>query len=386
MPTLSAGHHRMTKSFRNVSRRKIFTLILPRQGSSYMQMIEPILTAKQADALSELVAKAENIVITTHMSPDGDAMGSSLGLAHVLTYMGKTARVVVPDDPSKQLTFLPGAKETVVFCRYQNFAEQLIADADLIFCLDYNGLKRIDRMAKSVAEAKAPKVMIDHHIGPEEFCDITISHHEMSSTCMLLFIVLCNLEFFAAIDTDAANCILAGMMTDTGNFSYNANDPAIYTVVSRLIEKGADKNNLSRRLFDTFSEWCLRINGYAVSKKMEVWKEYGAALITLSRDELNRFHYTRGDTEGLVNRPLAIPGIVYSVFLREEERYIKVSMRSVGDFPCDVVCSRYFGGGGHKNAAGGEFRGSMQQCIDVFKSLLQDNAKLIRELPDTGCR
>lgn len=341
-------------------------------------MLESILTAPEAKEISRLIADAENIVITTHMSPDGDALGSSLGLAHVLTFMGKTARVVVPDEPGKQLMFLPGAKEIVVWCRYREFAEKLISEADLVFCLDYNGLTRIDRMAPAVAASTAPKVMIDHHLGPEEFCGVTVSHPEMSSTCMLLFMALCNLELLAAIDTDAATCILAGMMTDTGNFSYNANDPRIYFIVSHLIEKGANKDDLSRRLFDTTSEWCLRLNGYALSKKMEVWKEYGAALITLTRDELNRFHYTRGDTEGLVNRPLAIPGVAYSVFLREEERYIKVSMRSVGEFPCDEICSRYFGGGGHRNAAGGEFRGSLQQCVDVFKSLLKDNAKLIK--------
>ncbi len=341
-------------------------------------MLESILSSGQAKEISKLVAEAENIVIVAHMSPDGDAMGSSLGLAHVLTYMGKTARVVVPDEPLRQLMFLPGAKETVVYCKYHTFAEQLIADADLIFCLDFNALYRIDRMAKCVGEAKAKKILIDHHIDPENFCDITISHPEMPATCMLLFMVLCSLELYAAIDPDAATCLLAGMMTDTGNFSYNANDPRTYFVVSRLIEKGANKDDLSRRLFDTFTESSLRINGYALSKKMEVWKEYHAALISLTRDELNRFHYTRGDTEGLVNRPLSIPGIAYSAFLREEERYIKVSMRSVGDFPCDEVCARYFSGGGHKNAAGGEFRGSMQQCIDVFKSLLKDNLKLIK--------
>lgn len=248
-------------------------------------MLESILSAAEAKTLSKLVADAQNIVITTHMSPDGDAMGSALGLAHVLTFMGKTARVVVPDGSRRQLTFLPGAKEIVVYCKYQQFATDLVNGADMIFCLDYNGLTRIDRVAKCVSEAKGHKVMIDHHLVLETFCELTISHPEMSSTCMLLFMVLCNLEMFDAIDRDAATCIMAGMMTDTGNFSYNANDPRIYFIVSQLIEKGADKNDLSRRLFDTFSEWNLRLNGYALSKKMEVWKEYGAALITLTRDE-----------------------------------------------------------------------------------------------------
>jgi len=320
-----------------------------------------------------LIDEAERVVITTHMSPDGDAVGSSLGLCHVLSSMGKDVKVIVPDEPSRQLMFLPGAKEMVVYCKYVTFANDLIAGADLIFCLDYNGLKRIDRVASAVENATARKIMIDHHLEPEPFCDVTISHPEMSSTCMVLFKVLCQLELLDIVDRNAATCIMAGMMTDTGNFSYNANDPEIYRIAAELVARGVDRNALSKKLYDTFSESSLRINGFALSQRMWVWKEYGAAMITLTREELNRMHYSRGDTEGLVNKPLSIPGIVYSAFFREEERYIKVSMRSVGDFPCDRICSAYFGGGGHKNAAGGEFRGSMEQCVEVFKSLLKEN-------------
>lgn len=325
--------------------------------------------------LQSLIDGADNIVITAHMSPDGDAMGSSLGLRSVLLSIGKKATVLVPDDITKQLSFLPGYKETVVYCRNKAKATEIINGADLIFCLDYNDLHRIDQLAPAVESARATKVMIDHHLDPSDQCDITISYPDHSSTCMLLYEVLVAIGLGDRIGKDAANCILTGMMTDTGNFSYNANDPHIYPIVGELIGKGADKNALNKRLFDTFSESHLRINAYAIYKKMKVFKEYGAALITLTRDELNMHHYTRGDTEGLVNRPLAIPGIVYSVFLREEERYIKVSMRSVGDFPCDQICSKYFNGGGHLNAAGGEFPGSMAQAEEVLRSILPTNKK-----------
>lgn len=327
------------------------------------------------ERLQQLVGDARRVVITGHMSPDGDAIGSSLGLQHVLRAMGKDVWVVVPDDYSRQLAFLPGTKDIVIYCRQTAHATELLNQADLIFCLDYNDIKRIDRLAPAVEHSPARRVMIDHHLDPVVFCDITISHPELSSTCMLLFLVLKAAGWLGHVTPAAAQCLLAGMMTDTGNFSYNANDPEIYPVVGWLVGAGVDHDELTRRLFNIFSENCLRLNAYAISRKMHVWREYGAALITLTRDELNMHHYSRGDTEGLVNRPLAIPGVVYSCFLREEERYIKVSMRSLGDFPCDKVCAEYFNGGGHLNAAGGEFFGSMEQAVEVFKSILPLNKK-----------
>lgn len=328
---------------------------------------------EKVNVLKQYVSEAGNIVVTAHMSPDGDAVGSSLGLSRILTNMGKTVKVVLPDDMSKHISFLPGAKSVSVFCRGANAATSAIESADLIICLDFNDLKRIDRMAAAVEKARARKVLIDHHLDPTDFCDITISHPELSSTCMLVYKVSEVAGWDSHIDTDAATCLLAGMMTDTGNFSYNSNDPGIFPIVGALVAKGVDHDTLCRRLFDTYSESCLRLNAYAISRKMKVWKEYGAALITLTRNELNMYHYSRGDTEGLVNKPLAIPGVVYSAFLREEENYIKVSMRSIGDFPCDKVCSKYFGGGGHLNAAGGELTATMAQAVQIFESILPKN-------------
>lgn len=341
-----------------------------------LQMIERIVDESKIKKLAALIDRADRIVVVTHLSPDGDAMGSSLALSRVLSKMGKTCSVIVPDQPLAQLMILPGAKEVIVASRYPDFAAAQIAKAGLIVCLDFNELRRIDRLEPFVEAATAPKVMIDHHLDPSDFADPVISHPEMSSTCVLLFRVLCRLELFNLIDKEAATCILAGMMTDTGNFSYNANDPDSYIIEAELVRKGVDKVRLYNQLLNQSSENCLRLTGYALYEKMEVFNDFGAALICLTRDELNRFHYVKGDTEGLVNRPLSIPGIIYSAFLREEDDYVKVSMRSLGDFPVNIICGKYFGGGGHLNAAGGEFKGSLDQCAGLFRSILSENKKL----------
>lgn len=338
-------------------------------------MFERKLDINQIKKLRNLLdGTSRGIVITGHMSPDGDCVGSCLALARLCDAMGKTCKIVLPDAPLDNLKCLPGFKEILVASRYTDFAKKLFEEASVIFCLDFNSPDRVSILEKSLRESTAVKVLIDHHIDPETSAfDIIISRPEMCSTCYLLFRLICALELFSLIDRDSANCLLAGMMTDTGNLSYNDTDPEIYTVVSELLKKGADKDRLYRELFNTFSANCLMLNGYALSQKMEIFPAMHAALITLSRAELNKYHYVKGDTEGLVNKPLAIPGIVYSAFIREEEGYVKVSMRSVGAFPVNELCSRHFGGGGHKNAAGGEFRGSLSECADLFRSLLEKN-------------
>lgn len=325
--------------------------------------------------MRDLLGESERIVIVTHMSPDGDAIGSSTAMQRMLTALGKEARIVIPDMMLASLRRVPGAKEAIDATRYSDFAAQLIADADLIICLDFNELSRLGRIADRVRDSHARKALIDHHLHPADFADVTISHPEMSSTCYLLFKVLCGMELFNEIDVKTAECILTGMMTDTGNFSYNASDPELYVVVSELLKKGADKERIYREQFETHSLDSMRLNAYAISERMEVWPDMGAALITLSRAELNRFYYAKGDTEGLVNRPLAIPGVVYSAFLREEDGYVKVSMRSLGDFPVNELCRDHFGGGGHLNAAGGEFEGSLDDAAALFRSLLEENKK-----------
>lgn len=333
-------------------------------------MISRIIDEKAVDRIREMLADSERVVITCHLTPDGDAIGSSLGLLHTLSAIGKTVNVVTPDMVPKSLLFLPGAKEVVTFTRHQEYATGLLNEADLIFCLDYNESKRVDRMEDALLAAKAPKVLIDHHLHPGTFADITISHPEASSTSMLVFRVLCRLELFDRIDRAAAECIFTGMMTDTGNFSYNSNEPDLYIVIAELLKKGIDKDRLYQRACNTFSESSLRLNGFAISEKMELLSDHRCSLIALCAADLERFHYEKGDTEGLVNKPLAMPETVWSVYLREDPAQIKVSMRSKGQFPVNEVCREVFGGGGHLNAAGAEFKGTLEECIATLKEAM----------------
>lgn len=324
--------------------------------------------------LKQVLSDSRKIVITCHLSPDGDALGSSLGLKCILASLNPkaTVNVVTPDEPTHTLSFLKDFKTITPLSRNEQKAARVIAQADLIVCLDFNQLSRTDLLAPYLRGARAVKVLIDHHLEPEDFADITFSYPEKCATCMLLYQLIEAAGLSEYIDASAADCLLAGMMTDTGDFSYNVCDPGIYAVVGNLIGLGADKGRLTRLLFNTFSESHLRIQGYALAEKMEVFKDSHAALIYLTRDELNRFGYKKGDTEGLVNRPLSIPGVLYSCYLRDETDYIKVSMRSLGKLPVNEICRDYFEGGGHLNAAGGEFKGSMNLCIDTFKKSLPE--------------
>lgn len=199
-----------------------------------------------------------------------------------------------------------------------------------------------------------------------------MSYPEMSSTSEMIFRFICRMGMFDLLNRDAAACIYTGMMTDTGSFTYNSNKPEIYTIVSELIKKGIDKDLIYRKVNQVYSECRLRMMGYVLYEKMRVYPEQQAALITLSKEELDRFQYQTGDTEGFVNLPLSIENVSFSVFIREDSDYIKISLRSVGDFPCNQFASTYFNGGGHKNASGGEFYGSLSEAVAVFEKGLQE--------------
>lgn len=325
-----------------------------------------------------LVENAHKIVLTCHVSPDGDAMGSTLGMARLLQNMGKHPVVVTPDRPPKSLTFLPGYDEVVAASFKPGIASNLLRSADLILCLDFNAAKRVDKMVDYLLCSRAKKVMIDHHLDPEDFCDLTISMPHISSTCALLYLVIEAAGWLDYLDVEAASCIYTGMMTDTGNFSYNSDDPRLYLIVADLVRRGVDKDALYDKACNTFSESCLRLKGYALAEKMKLLREHKAALITLSLDELHRFGYVKGDTEGLVNTPLSIPGIVYSCFMREDEPgFVKVSMRSKGFFPVNRVCEDFFNGGGHRNAAGGELYMGLNDAVSLFMTTLTSNDKYL---------
>lgn len=311
-----------------------------------------------------LVDGATNIVITAHVSPDGDAVGSTLAMCHYLKSLGKNATVVLPTAFPAFFKWLEGAREVIIFKDNRRAAVNAINQADLIIAQDYNELKRLgeDGMPKVVRETSCKKLMIDHHLNPEPFAEVTISYPLMSSACELLYRVLRTWNNGALLPKHIAECIFTGMMTDTGSFSYNSNDPDIYYIVAELIKSGIDKDQIHRNVFNNYTADRYRMMGYALTK-MEIIPEYGTAIITMSRDELNRFNYRKGDTEGFVNMPLSIKGVVFSAFLKEEDNLIKISLRSQGEFPCNIVANENFNGGGHLNASGGEAHGEQLEAV-----------------------
>ncbi len=331
-------------------------------------MITKIIQEEKIQKAQKQIEEAENIVLVTHVTPDGDALGASLGFYHFLTAYGKDfVSVVVPNAFPGFYAWMPGTEDIVVYEKDPDFADRLIRDADVICCLDFNEPKRVEKLASSLVAAEAFKILIDHHLYPADFCQLSISYPEMSSTSEMIFRIICRMGMFDLIDRNCAECIYTGMMTDTGSFTYNSNKPEIYTIVCELIKKGIDKDAIYRKVNQVYSESRLRMMGYVLYEKMKVYPDYRAALITLSKEELARFNYETGDTEGFVNLPLSMDQVVFSVFIREDEEYAKVSLRSVGDFPCNRFANRYFNGGGHKNASGGEFYGSLSDAVAVFE-------------------
>lgn len=335
-------------------------------------MLTKVIAQAEVDHVEKWFERAEKIVIVSHVSPDGDAIGSSLGLYHFLTSQEKTVNVIVPNAFPEFLHWMPGAKEVIVYDKYKEYADKLINEADVLCCLDFNVLSRIDNMEEVVRNTPARKMMVDHHLYPGDFCRITISHPEISSTSELVFRLICQLGNFSDITKEGAECIYTGMMTDTGGFTYNSNDREIYYIISELLSKGIDKDEIYRKVFNTHSEGRLRLMGYVLYDKMQVFPEFNSALIWLDASEQKRFQYKKGDTEGFVNIPLSIKDVRFSVFLREdtEKKMIKVSLRSVGIFPCNKVAAEFFNGGGHLNASGGEFYGPMEEAINLFKQAL----------------
>ncbi len=345
-------------------------------------MLTKVILQANIDHLEKWIQRADKIVIVSHVSPDGDAIGSSLGLYHYLDFLGKNVNVIVPNAFPDFLRWMPGAKDILRYDKYKEFADELIAAADVLFCLDFNSLKRIDKLADAVAASPARKALIDHHPYPESFCKITISHPEIASTSELIFRLICRMGAFEDMSKECAECIYTGMMTDTGGFTYNSNNREIYFIISELLSKGIDKDAIYRNVYNTYSESRLRLMGFVLYSKMIVYPEFNAALITLTDEEQKRFNYVKGDSEGFVNIPLSIKNVRFSVFLREDKDsdMIKISLRSVGDFPCNKVAAEFFGGGGHLNASGGEFYGPMEEAVELFKrALVKYQEELIKK-------
>jgi len=330
-------------------------------------MLEPIMTERECGQLRSLIADAETIVLCCHQNADGDAVGAVLAMGEVVRLMGKEPLMVVPDQYPDYLQWMPNSEKLVRYDRRRDYVDMVLKIADLVICLDFNTLSRTDQMADSLAASPARKVLIDHHLGPDIDTVLTVSRPQASSTCELVFRVVWQLGLFDRLGRHFAIPVYCGMMTDTGGFTYNSTDCDIYYIISQLLTKRIDKDKIYRNVYHNYSEHRLRMVGHVLCNCLVVDQERHAAYYTLSREDQQRFHFIKGDAEGLVNMPLQIKGLKLSVSLREdtERQMIWVSLRSVDDFPCNEVAARFFNGGGHLNASGGKLACTLDEAVRI---------------------
>lgn len=342
-------------------------------------MITKVISNQNISKAKDLLNECNNIVIVTHVSPDGDAIGSSLGLYHYLINQGNDVMIIVPNAYPHFLKWMNGSKEIINAEKYPDYAQKLIAEAELLFCLDFNLPKRASNLGSYIEASKAKKIMIDHHPDPAPFCDVTISHPEISSTSELIFHFICRMGDFEVLSKDSAEAIYTGMMTDTGVFTYNSNKAEIYYIIGELLNKGINKDQIYSNVYHNYSEDRFRLLGYTLFNRMKIYKEYRTALVWLNKEEQSQFNVEKGDTEGFANLPLSIKDIIFSVFLREEDDMVKISLRSQKDFPCNKFAAQCYNGGGHLNASGGEFYGSLADAIAIFENALPEYASLLQK-------
>lgn len=345
----------------------------------FTETLTDVIEPGKVNQIMQAINEAEQIVITTHLSPDGDAIGSSLALYHFLKKQGKQARIIVPNSFPHFLKWMKGAGDISVAEYNPEAARHILFHADLIFSLDYNIHKRIGLMAPMLEASPATKILIDHHLLPGNGFDIVASHPDISSTSELIFRLLFQAGKYEVMSKTEAECIYCGMMTDTGGFTYNSSDPEIFEIISLLLRKEINKDAIYSKVFHNYSAERFRLLGFTLSKRMKVYPDLHAALIWLSKEDQAQFQFNKGDTEGFVNYPLSIRGIIFSTFIREDEGLIKLSFRSQQSFPCNEFASDFFNGGGHLNASGGEFYGSLEMALQRFTEGLEKYEELLKQ-------
>ncbi len=328
----------------------------------------------------ELVDPAQRIVILGHAGPDGDAMGAILAMTHYLASLGKQATPMTPNACPDFLHWLPGGERVVVAKNNPAKAQALFDEADLVVCMDFNTLARLEDLCPMAEACTAPRILIDHHLDPQPIARLTISDPSASATCQILFCLLYQLGAYPTINRQTASCLYCGMMTDTGAFAYNCNKPEVFNIVALLLERGIDKDKIYRRVYYSYAEKRLRLMGYLMYRKMIYIHAAHTAIFSLDMAEMHRFNYRRGDAEGFVNMPLQIKDTKLSISLREdtEKPLIRVSLRSVGDFPCNKMAEEFFNGGGHLNAAGGSLPKPMNQALQTARRAVEAYMDLLK--------
>ena len=329
--------------------------------------------SKYTKELSKLFSSAENILIMCHINPDGDSVGAQLALYHYFKANGKNVSLLAPNNLQEFLKWMDGAGQIEVFIKDRKKGRMMIEGADLIIMLDFNQSGRLGEAEDYVVASKAKKVVIDHHLNPENFADLIISDPTKCSTSELVHEVICEINGAKFMNRSYAEALYVGIITDTGNFEHGSYSSRTFRIVADLLDTGIEKEKIINLIYNNFSSDRIRLQGFALNQRMVVMPEYKTAYIYLSKNDLKEYNHVKGDTEGFVNMPLSIKGINFSALFIEKDNFIKLSFRSKGQFPSNEFASLYFSGGGHLNASGGEFSDTLDNTITYFIKVLKEN-------------
>lgn len=319
----------------------------------------------------KLLKNTRKIAIVTHWSPDGDAMGSSLALYLFLLKLGKKVSVIVPNAYPDFLHWMPGHKQVINFQENEIKASKAIFSSDLIFTLDFNSYKRLEKLGGIIDKAEAPKVLIDHHQQPDDYATYYFHDIHACSTCELLFDFIVGVGQKKLIDKKIAACLYTGLMTDTGSFRYSNVNAKTHLIIAELLKTGIFPSDIHGAVYDNYSPDRLKLLGYALNEKLKILNFYPAAYISLTEKELEKFNYQKGDTEGLVNYPFSIKGIKVCALFNETESHVKISFRSKGKIDMNKFARDHFNGGGHINAAGGRSNDTLANTEKKFEELIK---------------
>ncbi len=328
-------------------------------------------SSQKLQEFNDFLASPRKIVITTHQNPDADALGSSLGLAAYLTKKGHFPTIITPTDYPDFLRWMSGEKDVINFeSDKQELSKTLISEAEMIFCLDFSALNRIKHMEEYVKKTSAKKVLIDHHQQPENFADFIYWSEKSAATCELIFKLIETLGDKHLIDIPLAECLYAGLVTDTGSFRFDSTTPEVHRVAGELIVVGIQTNSVHRRIFDSNAFERMKFLGFALGERLTYLPEFNVAYMAISKEDLARFSSKNGDTEGIVNYGLSIKGVVMAAIFTERDDMIRISFRSIDDFSVSEFSRNHFHGGGHKNAAGGRSQDTLAKTVEKFLALL----------------
>ena len=344
-----------------------------------------LLSREDLREISALLEFPKKIAITTHHKPDADALGSSLGLYWYLMKKGHEVQVITPSDYPTFLNWMPGEEFVIAFDKDKPSAEikQIFLDADIIFCLDFNSLKRIFDLGPWVDESNAVKIMVDHHLQPDQFAQFKIWDTQAAATAELIFDFITLMGDHALIDLDIANCLYAGILTDTGSFRHPSTNRTVHLIVADLLRIGVNPSKIHKQVYDNNNLSRLRFLGFVLKDKLKIISELHTAYIAISKEEIAEYQVDTGDTEGVVNYALSVKGIVLGVVIIERKDMVKMSFRSVGDFDVNTFARQYFEGGGHKNAAGGKSDQSIEATLELLFKSIEENKNKLAEAYDS---